>query len=79
MSKARARERKKKRLAEMHVAKSVPEQTHEVGEDATPKAFVEQKHGAGKFDPQSNTGGKASGGKNIPNLAASTRGAARSG
>ena len=79
MSKARARERKKKRLAQMHAAKSAPANAHETGEDATPTAFVDQKQGPGKFDPRSNTGGKDSGGKNIPNLAASSRGAARSG
>jgi len=79
MSKTRARARKKKRLAAMHAAKSAPATAHETGEDATPTAFVEQKHGPGKFDPKLNTGGKNGGGKNIPNLAASTRGAARSG
>ncbi len=79
MSKTRARERKKKRLAQMHAAKSAPAAAHETGEDHTPTAFVEQKHGPGKFDPNSNTGGKSGGGKNIPNLAASSRGAARSG
>jgi len=79
MSKARARERKKKRIAEMRAGKSAPAETHETGEDATPTAVAQQKHGPGKFDPKLNTGGKSGGGKNIPNLAASSRGAARSG
>ena len=78
MSKARARERKKKRLAQMHAAKSAAD-THEAGADATPTAVAEQKHKPGKFDPKLNNGGKGGGGKNIPNLAASSRGAARSG
>ncbi len=79
MSKTRARERKKKRLAQMHAAKAAPAAVHETGEDAIPTAFVEQKQGPAKFDPKSNIGGKSGGGKNIPNLAASSRGAARSG
>lgn len=69
MSKARARERKKKRLA----------RTHETGTDHIPSAVAEQKHNVGKFDAQLNKGGKGGAGKNIPNLAASSRGAARSG
>ncbi len=69
MSKARARERKKKRLA----------QAHATGKAPTPTAIVEKKHTANKFDTQLNKGGKNVGGKNIPNLAASSRGAARSG
>lgn len=69
MSKARARERKKKRLA----------RAHETGADHTPAAVAEQKHNTGKFNAQLNKGGKDGGGKNIPNLAASSRGAARSG
>lgn len=71
MSKARARERKKKRLA----------RAHETGAGSVPAAVAEQKHNKGTFDAQSNKGGKgpAQGGKNIPNLAASSRGAARSG
>ena len=69
MSKARARERKKKRLAKVH----------ESGAGHIPAAVAEQKHNAGKFDTQVNKGGKSGGGKNIPNLAASSRGAARSG
>lgn len=68
MSKARARERKKKRLAQAHAA----------GTAHTPKAVAEEKHTANKFDTQLNTG-KNQGGKNIPNLAASSRGSARSG
>ncbi len=69
MSKARARERKKKRLA----------QGHQTGTGAIPAAVAEQKFNAGKFNNQLNTDGKVGGGKNIPNLAASSRGAARSG
>ena len=69
MSKARARERKKKRLA----------RAHETGIAPTPPAVAEQKHTPGKFNTQLNKGGKSGGGKNIPNLAASSRGAARSG
>lgn len=69
MSKARARERKKKRLA----------QAHKTGIAPTPAAVAEQKHTASRFDMQSNKNGKNQGGKNIPNLAASSRGAARSG
>lgn len=70
MSKARARERKKKRLA----------RAHETGAAPIPAAFSEQKHNTGKFDAQLNKGGKGGGGgKSIPNLAASSRGAARSG
>ena len=69
MSKARARERKKKRLA----------RAHETGVAPTPAAVAVQKHNTGKFNAQLNKGGKGGGGKNIPNLAASSRGAARSG
>lgn len=69
MSKARARERKKKRLV----------RAHETGVAPTPPAVAEQKHNPGKFNPQLNKGAKSRGGKNIPNLAASSRGAARSG
>ena len=70
MSKARARERKKKRLAK----------AHETGTTPIPPAVAEQKHNPGNFNPQLNKGGKGGGGgKNIPNLAASSRGAARSG
>jgi len=77
MSKARARERKKKRLAQAHAAKGMPE-THETGEDATPAAVAEQNQNGRKFDTQQNKGVNAGGGKNIPNLAASSRGASRS-
>lgn len=69
MSKARARERKKKRLAQAHAA----------GKTHTPTGVTEEKRTANKFDTQSNKHGKNTGGKNIPNLAASSRGAARSG
>lgn len=69
MSKARARERKKKRLA----------RAHETGANPIPAYAAEQKNIPGKFDTQSNKDGKGGGGKNIPNLAASSRGAARSG
>lgn len=69
MSKAKARERKKKRLA----------QAHEAGKTPTPVGVAEQKHSANKFDTQLNKNGKNMGGKNIPNLAASSRGSARSG
>ncbi|MCJ8324787.1 MAG: hypothetical protein HRU29_04965 [Rhizobiales bacterium] len=69
MSKARARERKKKRLA----------QAHATGKEHVPAGVAEQKHTANKFDTQLNQHGKNTGGKNIPNLAASSRGAARSG
>lgn len=79
MSKARARERKKKRLAQAHAAKSAPAEAHMTGADPIPAAIAEQAHNPGKFDTQSNKGGKSGGGKNIPNLAASSRGAARSG
>ena len=69
MSKARARQRKKKRLA----------QGHQTGKVAIPAAVAEQNFNAGKFNNHLNTDGKIGGGKNIPNLAASSRGAARSG
>ena len=69
MSKARARERKKKRLA----------RAHETGVAPIPPAIAAQNQNANKFDTQINKDGKGGGGKNIPNLAASSRGAARSG
>ncbi len=69
MSKARARERKKKRLA----------RAHETGLNPTPAVIAEQKNNTAKFNTQLNKGGKSDGGKNIPNSAASRRGAARSG
>lgn len=69
MSKARARDRKKKRLA----------RAHETGTKPTSPAVAEQKSKPGKFDPQLNKGGKSGSGKNIPNAAVANRGAARSG
>ena len=69
MSKARARERKKKRLA----------RAHETGVAPTPPAIADQNDHPGKFDAQQSKGSKGATGKNIPNLAASNRGAARSG
>jgi len=78
MSKARARERKKKRLVQVHAAKSAPQETHETVADSLSVAAAKQKYNPGHFDAQTNKGGKG-GGKNIPNLAASSRGAARSG
>ncbi len=69
MSKARARERKKKRLA----------RAHETGVKPTPAVVAEQKNNTPKFNTQLNKGGKSGGGKNIPNSAVSNRGAARSG
>lgn len=79
MSKTRARERKKKRLAKMRAEKSAPADAHETGEDRIPTAVAQPKPIPGKFDPKLNIGGKSGGGKNIPNLAASSRGASRSG
>jgi len=79
MSKARARERKKKKLAQMQAAKFAPASAHETGADPTPTAVAQQKHNPGRFDPKLNTGGKSAGGKSMPNVAASSRGAARSG
>ena len=79
MSKARASERKKKRLAQARAVKSAPEVAHETGADPIPTTVAEQKNRPGKFDPKFGNGGKNGGGKNIPNLAASSRGAARSG
>ncbi|MDA9619280.1 hypothetical protein N9T04_00205 [Alphaproteobacteria bacterium] len=69
MSKARARQRKKKRLAK----------GHQTGKVTTPAAVAEKNFNAGKFNNHLNTDGKIGGGKNIPNLATSSRGAARSG
>ena len=69
MSKARARDRKKKRLA----------RAHETGTKPTPPTVAEQKNKPGKFDPQLNKGGKSDSGKTIPNAAVASRGAARSG
>jgi len=79
MSKARARERKKARLAKLQAAKMAGPETHEQGEDHTPVDQVEDKTHPGKFDAKGHPGGmKNTGGKNIPNLAASSRGSARS-
>lgn len=69
MTKARARERKKKRLA----------RAHETGANPIPAAVAEQKNSPSKFDAQLNNDDKGRSGKNIPSLAASSRGAARSG
>ncbi len=62
----------------MHAAKAAPASAHDTGEDATPAEVKAQKHTPGKFDAKLNTG-KGAAGKNIPNVAASSRGAARSG
>jgi hypothetical protein len=80
MSKARARERKKAAMAKRLAAAASPQELHETGADPVPDQIRAEKNHAGKFDPTANkSGGKNSGGKNIPNLAASSRGAARSG
>ncbi len=78
MSKARARERKKARLAKRQAA--APHEAHDSGADPTPADLIEDKPHPGKFDANSPRGGgmKNVGGKNLPNLAASTRGSARS-
>lgn len=68
MSKTRARERKKKRLA----------RAHETGVKPTRPAVADQKN-SGNFNAQLNKGGKNQSGQNIPNAAASNRGSARSG
>jgi hypothetical protein len=80
MSKARARERKKARLAKLQAAKHSPHESHESGADPTPAELIEEKSHPGKFDAKSAQGGgmRNAGGKNIPNLAASSRGSARS-
>lgn len=80
MSKARARERKKARLAKLQSAKSAPQVAHEVGADHTPAEVAADKPHPGKFDAKGPPGGgmKNTGGKHIPNLAASSRGSARS-
>ncbi len=81
MSKARARERKKARLAKRALGIS---ETHETGADHTPANLAaEQAAGKthpGKFDAKAPPGGgvKNTSGKGAPNLAASTRGSARS-
>ena len=81
MSKAKARARKKARLAARQAALSAPPEMHETGEDHTPADQVEDKtHHPGKFNAKAPPGGnmKAMGSKGVPNLAASTRGSARS-
>ncbi len=80
MSKARARARKKARLAKRQAATVAPRDVHDSGGDPTPADLIEDKSHPGKFDAKSPPGGgrKNTGGKNIPNLAASTRGSARS-
>ncbi len=80
MSKARARARKKARLAKRQSATLAPRDVHELGADPTPAHLTPDKPHPGKFDAKSPSGGgmKNTGGKNIPNLAASTRGSARS-
>ena len=80
MSKARARERKKARLAKRQAATLAPHDVHDLGSDPTPADLIPDKPHPGKFDAKSPPGGgmKKTGGKNIPNLAASTRGSARS-
>jgi hypothetical protein len=80
MSKTRARERKKARLAAAHAALSAPKEVHETGVDHTPADQVEDKSHTGKFDAKAPPGGgvKNTSGKGAPNLAASTRGSARS-
>lgn len=85
MSKARARERKKARLAKAQAAATVgAHQSHEQGADHTPAELAAQqaadKSHPGKFDAKAPPGGgiKNTSGKGAPNLAASTRGSARS-
>ena len=80
MSKARARARKKARLAQRQAAMSAPQEVHELGTDPTPADLIEGKPHPGKFDPKSPPGGamKNAGGKKVPNLAATSRGSARS-
>ncbi len=80
MSKAKARARKKARLAKRQAATLAPRDEHDSGVDPTPANLIEGKTHPGKFDAKSPPGGgmKNTGGRNIPNLAASTRGSARS-
>ncbi len=80
MTKAKARARKKARMAKLLAAKRAPSDAHEAGEDHTPAGVAADKPRPGKFDAKSPPGGgmKNVGGKNIPNLAATTRGSARS-
>ena len=77
MSKAKARARKKARLAKL--AAGIHE-THAAGADHTPADQVENKSHPGKFDAKTppGSGMKNTSGKGAPNLAASTRGSARS-
>ena len=80
MTKARARERKKARLAKRQAAASAPHDAHDQGANPTPADLIEDKSHPGKFDAKAPPGGakKNTGGKNVPNLAATTRGSARS-
>lgn len=81
MSKARARERKKARLAKLQAGIGAgSQQAHEAGADHTPADQVEDKSHPGKFDAKAPPGGgvKNTSGRGAPNLAASTRGSARS-
>ena len=80
MSKARARARKKARLAKRQAAALAPHDAHESGADPTPAHLIEDKHHPGKFEAKSPPGGimKNVRGRNVRNLPASTRGAARS-
>ncbi|MGY8985229.1 MAG: hypothetical protein ACKVIX_01175 [Sphingomonadales bacterium] len=81
MSKARAKIRKKAALEKRKAAALNPKEIHNKGIDHTPANLSIAKPHAGKLDAktQHRGGHKGSGGKNIPNLAASSRGAARSG
>ena len=81
MSKARARERKKARLAKRALGLSAPPSPFA----APPPANLAAEQAAGKthpgkFDAKAPPGGgvKNTSGKGAPNLAASTRGSARS-
>ena len=80
MSKAKARARKKARLAKKQAMASAPAENHETGADPTPAKQAANKSHPGRFNPNAPPGGnmKSVGKKNIPNLAASTRGSARS-
>ena len=79
MTKAKARARKKARMAKRQAAASAPHEAHEPGADPTPADLVEDKSHPGKFDARSLPGGKRNtGARNVPNLAATTRGSARS-
>ncbi len=81
MSKARAATRKKAALEKRKASAMKATSTHEKGVDHTPASLNAPKVHAGKLDAkvQNRGGHKGSGGKNIPNLAVSSRGAARSG